>query len=86
MKEAKVILSKDFRLVEHIVLANNDIKAVNTEKHTLNVTPRNNGKTDIVEDRAIAMLDNLSWNVIRFRKKYANNHYSFSSPLHMALQ
>ena len=60
---------KDYRLVEHIVLANNDIKAVNTEKDPINVRPYNNGKTDITDGKAIAMLDNLSWNVIRFTKK-----------------
>lgn len=76
---------KDYRLIKHIALTNNDIKAVNTEINPLNVIPYNSGKTYMVGDKATSELDNLSWNVIRFRKKYTLNSYSFSSPLHTTL-
>jgi alpha-N-arabinofuranosidase len=52
------------RLIEHIVLENDDIKAVNTADRNA-VTPHANGKASIGDGKLIAPLPKLSWNVIR---------------------
>lgn len=58
-----------FELNEHLVLANSDVKAVNTAREPNNVVPHNNGKTRVEQDSALSILAPLSWNVIRLRKK-----------------
>ena len=52
-----------YRLCEHIVLENSDMKAVNTEENPEEVSPRRQPVT--MEDGCI-LLPAASWNVIRF--------------------
>lgn len=61
---------RDFKyakLIEHIVLENNDLKAVNTASQPNNVIPSNNGITTVLQEEAVATLKKHSWNVIRFQ-------------------
>ena len=55
------------KLVEHIVLENNDMKATNTIDNPNNVIPHNNGITKVSTDLATATLNKHSWNVMRFQ-------------------
>jgi alpha-N-arabinofuranosidase len=57
-----------YRVVEHIVLHNDDVNAVNTEASPFNVKPNNNGDAKIADGIVTANLSNLSWNVIRLAK------------------
>ena len=72
--ESKLILECDMRsfenykITEHIVLHNKDVKAVNTENEPFNVVPHINGKSEFKEGRLAAELESLSWNVIRLKK------------------
>ena len=54
------------KLIEHIVMENDDMKATNTIENPNNVIPHNNGVTKISNKTATAILDKHSWNVIRF--------------------
>lgn len=54
-----------YRLLEHLVLENEDIKAVNDKGNPLNVIPHDRGITTIEEGKANIILNKLSWNVIR---------------------
>lgn len=58
-----------YKVIEHIVLENEDMKAVNTLENPMNVVPHNSGKTVIEDGTAKSVLNKLSWNVIRFGKK-----------------
>ncbi|GGH85898.1 alpha-N-arabinofuranosidase [Pullulanibacillus pueri] len=58
---------EDYKVVEHIVLENSDIKATNQEHHH-NVTPHYRGGSTIEEGYLTAELPRLSWNVIRLAK------------------
>ncbi|MHB8130144.1 MAG: arabinosylfuranosidase ArfA [Mobilitalea sp.] len=58
---------KKAKLVEHIVLENADMQAVNTATNPNNVVPHCNGITSISTEAAIATLNKHSWNVIRFQ-------------------
>jgi alpha-N-arabinofuranosidase len=53
-------------LVEHIIMENEDLKAVNTAADPDIVVPHNNGVTKITGEKAAATLNRHSWNVIRF--------------------
>jgi Alpha-L-arabinofuranosidase len=57
-----------YRVVEHIVLHNEDVEAVNTEANPFNVVPNNSGDAKIVSGIVTANLSKLSWNVIRLAK------------------
>ncbi|WP_243154875.1 alpha-N-arabinofuranosidase [Clostridium thermarum] len=57
-----------YRVVEHIVLHNDDVNAVNTEANPFNVVPSNSGDAKIINGIVTANLSNLSWNVIRLAK------------------
>lgn len=57
-----------YRLIEHIVYENGDIKAVNTERHPFRVVPHNHGRTELLGRKANVELKKLSWNVVRLRK------------------
>ncbi len=59
----------EYGVVEHIVLENSDINAVNTLSNPTNVVPHKGGKTSIDSGKAISVLNKLSWNVIRFAKQ-----------------
>jgi len=54
------------KVIEHIVLEHDDMKAVNTADHPDTVVPHNNGVTKVSGDKAVATLNKHSWNVIRF--------------------
>jgi alpha-N-arabinofuranosidase len=56
-------------VIEHIVLENEDLKAVNTSVTPDHVAPHKNGVTKRMETSAIATLNKCSWNVIRFSIK-----------------
>ncbi|WP_169911735.1 alpha-N-arabinofuranosidase [Clostridium oryzae] len=58
-----------YKVLEHIVLTHNDVKAVNTESNPFNVKPNSNGNAKIVDGIIHANLDKISWNVIRLSKK-----------------
>jgi alpha-N-arabinofuranosidase len=55
------------RLLEHIVLEHEDLKAVNTSLCPDNVAPHKNGSTTVNTSSAVATLNKHSWNVIRFQ-------------------
>jgi alpha-N-arabinofuranosidase len=56
-----------YRVIEHIVLENNDLKAVNTAKSE-SVQPHTNGNAKVDAGMITAVLPKKSWNVIRLRK------------------
>jgi alpha-L-arabinofuranosidase len=58
-----------YKVIEHLVLENEDMKAVNTLENPTNVVPHKGGKTAIEDGTAKSVLNKLSWNVIRFGKK-----------------
>ncbi len=55
------------KLIEHIVLENDDMKAANSAEKPDNVVPHSNGKTKVGAGSATAVLNKHSWNVIRFQ-------------------
>lgn len=57
-----------FGVVEHIVMENSDVKAVNTVQNPNNVVPRSNGNAIIDDGNVKAALNKLSWNVIRLAR------------------
>jgi len=58
----------DYRVVEHIVLAHDDLKATNTARQPDNVVPKANGKAEAQAGQLKALLPQASWNVIRLAK------------------
>lgn len=56
-----------YRIVEHIVLENDDLKAVNTADEE-KVAPHNQGQSQLNDGILTARLAKTSWNVIRLRK------------------
>jgi alpha-N-arabinofuranosidase len=69
--EEDLILTSELRdfsgisCIEHIVLDHKDINACNTKDDPDNVIPRNNGRTEVKNNRCISFLPKYSWNVIR---------------------
>lgn len=57
-----------YKVVEHIVLKHNDVKAVNTEMNPFNVVPNRNGDAKVDDGIVTTKLQSLSWNVIRLAK------------------
>jgi alpha-N-arabinofuranosidase len=57
----------DAKLIEHIVLEHEDMKAVNTAEAPDNVVPHTHGTTKIMTNEAVTILNKHSWNVIRFQ-------------------
>jgi alpha-L-arabinofuranosidase len=55
------------KLIEHIVLEHEDMKATNTVEDPDNVVPHNNGVTKLGEKSATATINKHSWNVVRFQ-------------------
>ena len=53
------------RIVEHIILENDDLKAVNTIDNPDRIAPHGGGDAQISEGRLSGRLPKLSWNVIR---------------------
>jgi len=58
--------------VEHLVLANPDLKAANTKDHPDTIVPRTDGQTKITGQKVGSVLKKLSWNVIRLRQSEEN--------------
>ncbi|MDQ0257361.1 alpha-N-arabinofuranosidase [Evansella vedderi] len=56
-----------YRVVEHIILENDDMKATNKQIRN-NVIPHNNGTAEVKDGTLVAKLPKLSWNVIRLIK------------------
>jgi alpha-N-arabinofuranosidase len=59
---------RDYRLVEHIVLENDDLKATNTEADPDRVKPHASGSANVQDGKLSALLSKRSWNVIRLAK------------------
>ncbi|MGB4458425.1 MAG: alpha-N-arabinofuranosidase [Defluviitoga tunisiensis] len=59
---------EDYSVIEHIVLENSDLKAVNTEDNPDNVKPHSNGNARNEGEKVMAELSPLSWNVIRMKR------------------
>ena len=53
------------KIAEHIVLHNDDVKAVNTEEHPDNVAPKKGRGGKVEDGKMTVRLPALSWNVIR---------------------
>jgi alpha-N-arabinofuranosidase len=60
---------KGYSLVEHIVLENDDLKAVNTAT-SQKVAPHRNGQSTLEEGVLEARIPKTSWNVIRLKKSF----------------
>lgn len=58
---------ENYRIVEHIVLEHDDLKAVNTADEE-RVKPHHRGNAELAEGVVNANLPKASWNVIRLRK------------------
>ena len=59
---------EEYKVVEHIVMHNDDLKATNTEANPNNVVPESNGNAKVDNGIIRASLSNLSWNVIKLAK------------------
>lgn len=55
------------RLIEHIVLEHEDLKAANTLEQPDRVTPHKNGNAALIDRTVSAQLARASWNVIRIK-------------------
>ena len=66
--EADLRAFGDLKVLEHIVLHHDDVKAVNTEKAPDNVAPRAGKGGTLDRGRLEVVLPSLSWNVIRLGK------------------
>ena len=55
----------DYTVKEHLVLQDEDLKAVNTEENPDRIRPEANGNARLEEGRLTAVLKHKSWNVIR---------------------
>ena len=55
----------DYTIKEHLVLHDEDLKAVNTEENPNRITPEANGNSRLEGGRLTAVLKHKSWNVIR---------------------
>ncbi|MDE5717235.1 MAG: alpha-N-arabinofuranosidase, partial [Lachnospiraceae bacterium] len=57
-----------YRIQEHIVMQNDDLKAVNTEQNPDNVVPKAGGNAKVDGGILQTVLGKKSWNVIRLSK------------------
>lgn len=58
----------DYKIVNHIVLTHENIKAVNTEANPNNVAPKNSNSSKIENGILSSVLEKQSWNVIQLKK------------------
>ena len=58
----------DYRVQEHMVMHNDDLKSVNTEANPNNVVPKAGGNAKVGDGTLTAVLRKTSWNVIRLSK------------------
>lgn len=66
--ECKLGDFEGYRVISHITLTHEDVKAVNTESNPNNVVPKTNGNAKLEGKVVTAQLAPLSWNVIRLGK------------------
>lgn len=59
----------DYQIVEHIVMHDEDLKAVNTESNPDRIKPANDGYSKLNSGRLSSKLQSKSWNVIRLKKQ-----------------
>ncbi|MFW5992049.1 MAG: alpha-N-arabinofuranosidase [Halanaerobiaceae bacterium] len=59
---------ENYRVIEHIVMEHEDIKATNSAENPENVKPHKNGNASIEKNLLLADLPPLSWNVIRLKE------------------
>jgi alpha-N-arabinofuranosidase len=59
---------ENYRVIEHIILEHEDLKAVNTAEEE-RVKPHHNGNAEMREGMVTASLPKASWNVIRLKRK-----------------
>ena len=59
----------DFEVVEHVVLHNEDLYAVNTEENPNRIVPAASGDSAICDGKLHTRLQHKSWNMIRLGKK-----------------
>ncbi|ENH96341.1 alpha-N-arabinofuranosidase [Gracilibacillus halophilus YIM-C55.5] len=59
---------EDYEVVEHVVLENDDAKAVNTAKQE-NVKPHTNGESYLDGGKLVGIFPKFSWNMVRLKKK-----------------
>jgi alpha-N-arabinofuranosidase len=64
---------ESYRVLEHIVLESQNLKAANTKENPFNVVPHTGGKTVIEDGKVKASLPKLSWNVIRLTNRKEDN-------------
>jgi alpha-N-arabinofuranosidase len=55
----------DYKIIEHVVLAHDDLKAVNTEAAPDTVVPQKGGESSFVGGQLTAVLGKHSWNMVR---------------------
>lgn len=67
--ECRILDSDDYIVDKHIVMADDDPKAVNTQENPLNVVPHIENDAVIEDGIVKAVLPKFSWNVIRLIKK-----------------
>ena len=58
----------DYKIKEHIVMHDEDLKAVNTEANPDRIAPVTGGKSQIDAGTLTAIMQHKSWNVIRLAK------------------
>jgi len=58
----------DYDTIEHVVLENDDPKAINTFQNQ-QVQPHNNGESFFEDDNLVGILPKMSWNMIRLKKQ-----------------
>lgn len=59
----------DYQIVEHIVMHDEDLKAVNTENDPDRIKPVNGGFSQLDSGRLSSKFQSKSWNVIRLKKQ-----------------
>ncbi|MFW5998843.1 MAG: alpha-L-arabinofuranosidase C-terminal domain-containing protein, partial [Halanaerobiaceae bacterium] len=60
---------ENLEIIEHLVLEHDEVKATNTSNHPDNVIPQVKNQARIEDNKIIAELPALSWNVIRVKEK-----------------
>ena len=57
-----------YKIKEHIVMHDHDLKAVNTEENPNRIKPERNGKSEVSDGILTAERKSKSWNVIRLER------------------
>ncbi len=59
----------EFEVMEHLVLAHENLNAVNTRENPNEVLPHANGSSEVMNGQIRSQLSKQSWNVIRLKRK-----------------